>query len=77
MKNPLKLLVCLVLVGAAVAALDEDTCRRALELIEVEYEDIHIPAGGHDMVESSETDVVGPTIAANGPHGLFHKIVGH
>ena len=42
----------------------------------VDDEDVHIDAGGKDMVEAAVADVVGPAVAAIHPHGLLHKRVG-
>ncbi|CAN4006266.1 Phage tail protein, partial [Dysosmobacter welbionis] len=37
----------------------------------IKDEDIHIVAGGQDVVQTAEADVVGPAVAAEDPHGLL------
>src|SRR5947209_3291847 len=55
---------------AAVAALDEDTAFDAMNLIEVEYEQLPTIAGIEEAVETDE-----PRIHTYGDHGNVHKLV--
>ena len=40
----------------------------------VEDQDVHILAGGQDVVHAAEADVVGPAVAAEDPHGLLGQV---
>ena len=42
----------------------------------VEHEDLHVGAGGEDVVETAVADVVGPAVAADGPDGFFNQVAG-
>ena len=41
----------------------------------VEDEDVHVAAGGDDVVESAVTDVIGPSVATEDPDGLVHEVI--
>ena len=42
----------------------------------IKHQNIHIPARAQHVVETSETDVVGPSIAADEPNTLAHESIG-
>jgi hypothetical protein len=42
----------------------------------VEHEDVDVAAGGDDVVEAAEADVVGPAVAADDPDALVDEVVG-
>ena len=42
----------------------------------VEDEDVDVPTGREDLVDTSEADVVGPAVAADDPDALAHQIAG-
>ena len=43
--------------------------------LSVEYHDVHILAGGDDMVKSAEADIICPAVAAEDPDGLLREVI--
>ena len=41
----------------------------------IENKNVHVFAGGQHMVQAAVTDIIGPTVAAEGPNGFFHQVV--
>ena len=39
----------------------------------VQHQQIHVPVLGTDMVDAAEADIIGPAVAADGPHGLLRQ----
>ena len=40
----------------------------------VQHHQVHVTVLGHHMVDAAEADIVGPAVAAHGPHGLLGQI---
>ena len=42
----------------------------------IQHQDVDVPAGGQDMVQTAVTDIVGPAVAADDPDRSSDQIVG-
>ena len=44
--------------------------------LRIEHQEIDVAAGGEDVVDAAEADVVGPAVAAEAPHAAADEILG-